>query len=291
MANGINTDVPPWLERNWQPREPFDVTPWLAERYRRQVAAEEIPLRLQSMALQNQQTQLAIQQQAIGNEVAATELQQYQSELPVVAEWAKSTKGDPIRVLNDPTPSVLSPKLQSMILTAKKSAAQNTYAQQLEKYNLGLTEAATRLLANGVNVRPRLDANGQEYFDPEDIATAASKLQEDERIFILQKIKAQTDWHTALNTTGAAAVVPQVEMIQGEPYLVNPKTGHFEKLNKAPSKQQFISQNLAKWATDRMVEPDEAVRQLSNVYDQINPTTHPATPTNPPPFKVRIVKP
>ena len=223
-----------------------------------------LPLKLQGLALQNEQARLEIQQQAMGNDIAGIELNQYKTELPVVYDWLKNTSGDPLKVLNDPTPNVASPKLQGMILNAKKMAAQNTYAQQVEKYQIGLTEAAAKLLSKGKYVEPKVGANGREYFDPQDIALAAEELEESDRVFVLERIAAQTAWHGS----PSQSVEPQVQVVGGEVFVVNPKSGHFERLSKAPSREQFLTSNLSKWASDNMVTPDVAAQQLGEVYDK-----------------------
>jgi hypothetical protein len=261
----LDTNIPSWLQRNWAPRESFDPTPWLQEQYRRKVVEAELPHRIQRLALQNQADQIAIEQASMETEFKSMELGQYQQELPVVNEWLKGTGGDPLKVLNNPVPSVVNPKLQQAILSAKKIAAESTYAQTVEKYQLGLTEAATLLLKRGKYVQPMVDDQGRSAFDPAALAAAADGLEASEREFILKKIAAQTSWHTG----GATSATPQVQIIDGKKFLVNPKTGHFEPLDKTVSKKQFIALNTTKWMQEFMIDNEaEAASRLGKFYDE-----------------------
>jgi hypothetical protein len=286
----LDTNIPSWLQRNWAPRESFDPTPWLQEQYRRKVVEAELPHRIQRLALQNQADQIAIEQSAMETEFKSMELGQYQSELPVVNEWLKGTGGDPLKVLNNPVPSVVNPKLQQAILSAKKMAAESTYAQTVEKYQLGLTEAATKLVSKGKYIQPLVDQQGRASFDPADLAAAAEDLEASDRDFILQRIAAQTEWHTQAGGVNGTPVTPQiVTLSDGTKLINNPKTGHFERLDKTLSRTQFIAQNVTKWMSDFMIDTEgEAADRLGKFYDEHIAKKAESAPPASPSEKVRV---
>lgn len=118
----LDTQIPAWLQRNWAPTPAFDVTPWLQERYRRQVEQQKLPLQLQQMALQNEVTKAGIEHQGMMNELAGMQLQQYQEELPRLKELATQYSSDPVGLLNH-TETFSNPLLQKQWADLQKSAA------------------------------------------------------------------------------------------------------------------------------------------------------------------------
>lgn len=75
------------------------------------------------------------------------------------------------------------------------------------------------------------------------------------------------------------AVEPTVQVIEGKKFLVNPKTGRFEPLNKSVSKQQFIAQNVAKWMDEFAIQTEqEAATRLAKFYDDNIATIDGAAP-------------
>lgn len=170
----IDTQPPPWLQRNWSPRETFDPSPWLAERYKRQVQAQEIPLRLQGLALQNQQAQLALQQQSMATELQGLQLQQYQSELPVLNAAARLAAQDPAAFRNQPI-TFRNPQLQKQYLDLRKMVAESDYTLATEKRIAEDIETAATIARETGYIVKRLP-NGM--LDPEDLAAGTQRLAE-----------------------------------------------------------------------------------------------------------------
>lgn len=148
----LDTQAPAWLQRQWTPRETFDPTPWLQDRYARQIDAQVIPLKIQGMQLQNQAEQLHIEHQAMQNEQAGMEMQDYKDQLPAAAEWFKKTRGNPQAMLDTPIPTgVTHPKLQQQILNAQQNAAQTTWGQTYQRQQIANTQLAAFLHTKGVD--------------------------------------------------------------------------------------------------------------------------------------------
>lgn len=223
MANGIDTEVPPWLQRNWQPRDTFDPSPWLAERYRRQVAAEEIPLRLQSMVLQNQQTQLAIQQQAMAAELQGIQLQQYQSELPQLNAAAKLAATDPNGFRNRPL-TFRNPQLQKQYLDLRKMVAESDYALAADKKITEDTELASTI-AKETGFIVKRDQHGM--IDPQSLAMGAEALA-------LQREKNFNAMHTGpVDRVGMAYKVLQEAEASGNKEMADLRRAELAKLTQA----------------------------------------------------------
>lgn len=183
----IDTQVPAWLQRNWAPREPFDPTPWLQERYRRQERQQEISLRVQEFGLRAQALQLGIQQQAMANEQASLELAFQKEDLPAYSEYFKA--GD----FSKPPPTLRSKKFQESILSAQKVYAESEYGKTRLEHDAALTKAATYLLQRGVEVQPEEDGR----FTAAAIA-AAGKVLDDREQRELESI-----WKLRISSGGA----------------------------------------------------------------------------------------
>lgn len=357
----LDTQLPAWLQRNLAPREPFDPTPWLQERYRRNVAAQEIPLRLQHMALVNQSAQLDIAHQGMVNDVQADELRRVQDEQPLMAQWMKETQGRPDLILNSPAPSVMSQRNQQVILNARKMAADTAFGRAMALQETAKVQRLTHLVNRGGELpEPTKDpVTGAMTYRDADISAAERAVDEREQQQWMERIQAQTGWHydefgnpvqgaareptpiavskrigeltaqlrasqaktlepnegnpeyqaelarqASINAEldslrkGTAIAKPEIQVVGGEQYVVNPRTGHYEKLNKAPSKEQFIAANIVKWAADHMEDAAAAAQQLGEVYDQSIKPQAGGAPATPPAsasgwkqvggFKVRI---
>lgn len=153
MADGLDTGIPPWLSHNWQPRETFDPTPWLQERYRRNVQAQTLPLQIQSMALQNQAQSLAIEHQGMLNDVQGMQLQQYQSEAPRLQELIKQYATDPVGMMNH-VESFQSPVVQKQWIDAQVQAAKTQAGLAAVEGMKQKWVAASRLLDSPGNIPP-----------------------------------------------------------------------------------------------------------------------------------------
>lgn len=75
------------------------------------------------------------------------------------------------------------------------------------------------------------------------------------------KLKAQLD------AKAKADVMPRLVNVGGVDYINNPKSGHFEPINKTESKSAFISKHLLNFSKDNMVDPKEAAAKLGELYD------------------------
>ena len=63
------------------------------------------------------------------------------------------------------------------------------------------------------------------------------------------------------------AKIPIVMKFGGKDFLVNPATGSSTELDKTVSKQQFVAQHLSGFMRDSLVDAQEAVKQLGQIYD------------------------
>lgn len=250
----IDTRVPAWLERNWAPREAFDPTPWLQERYRRQERQQEISLRVQEFGVRKQELELAIQQKAMANEQASIEMSNYREELPLFSDWLKSTGGDPLKITSGPLPTLTNPKLMERAIAIRKQAADSRFVQARTKFATAQAEAAARFLEKGILVEPNEDGT----FDPEKLAAAGAELDRREQAQSIDLRKA----------TLRDDITPEVRVIEGKKFLVNPRTGAVHAIDKTITKQAFIAQHITQWLDQPgvMNEQDAAAR-LSQFYD------------------------
>lgn len=62
-------------------------------------------------------------------------------------------------------------------------------------------------------------------------------------------------------------VAPNVQVIGGREFVVNPKTGHFQELNKSVNRNAFIASNISKWMSDFGIDENEAAKRLATFYD------------------------
>lgn len=160
----IDTSIPPWLQRNWTPREPFDPTPWLQERYNRQVEAQKLPLQLQGMALQNQAHQLAIAHQGMLNEAAGLELMNDHADAPLLQEYLNKvaqTQGGSLVVK---APAFRGKRARDVVLNQEKMDSDTAYGISLKQRIIDQTRRAASLPAiPGVPIpRPRADGTFDE---------------------------------------------------------------------------------------------------------------------------------
>lgn len=80
----------------------------------------------------------------------------------------------------------------------------------------------------------------------------------------LEERKREAD----LRLQGSAATTPNVQMIGGREFVVNPKTGHFQELDKSVNRTAFIAQNVSKWMGDFGIDEKEAAKRLGDFYDE-----------------------
>lgn len=199
----LETGIPPWLQRNWAPREPFDPTPWLQERYNRQIEAQKLPLQLQGLQLQNKSAQLAIQHQGMVNEVQGMELQEIEREQPQMEQWMRETGGNPDKILNLPTPAVTSTRNQQLLINAKKMAADSAFGRSLLMQETAKTQRLTALINRGGTLpEPVKDPiTGAINYRDQDIAAAERIVDEREQTQRLAQIAAQNAGKMGMSIT------------------------------------------------------------------------------------------
>lgn len=196
----LDTSPAPWLQRAWSPRETFDPTPWLQERYRRQVEQAKLPLELQGMALQNKAHELMIEHQGIQQDLLNQELNDFQQDLPAyrsAVETAAKTPGGSIAMQ---TPTFRSKKAMDLWTERQKADAQTAYGQAIHQATIDDIKAvteATRL--TGDVLTP--SANGQ--FDP---AAKAALLEKANQIKLKQTIDTYKSEHPQLTKPQAVTV-------------------------------------------------------------------------------------
>lgn len=167
----LNTSVPEWLQRNWVPEPGFDPTPWLQERYRRQVEQQKLPLELQGMALANEAHRLAVEHQGVLNETAGLELNQYKSELPIINDYLSRASTTPGGSMAIPIPNGIRSKMgMDTLLNRQKIDADTAYGISLKQRIIDQTKRAASLplVPGGSIPRPRADGT----FDEAELGSA-----------------------------------------------------------------------------------------------------------------------
>lgn len=285
----IDASIPPWLQRNWSPQQTFDPTPWLQERYNRQIQAQTLPLQLQGMALRNQQLQLDASHQAVMNDMLNEQQKRYAQELPRFNQLVQESKGDPDALANS-TETFVNPVLQQRWMDLKKQAADTLLVQTKRANALEQVKTANDLERKGF---------GPIAIDPQSGLPVPESMQEAQAKYLeFQKQQAQTryGWHMTYDENGnlvptavataairadaateaariranavpGAGVEPQVKVVEGQKFLINPKTGHWEHLEKHLSRPEFIEKHALKWASDNMMTPEAAADALGKFYD------------------------
>ena len=256
----INASVPPWLQRNWEPKPSFDPSPWLQQAYKWNQDAQEVPLRVQGLALQNQAAQLAIAHQATENEVQGLQLQQYQAELPQMMDLRKQYANDPVGLMNH-NASFSSPVLQKQWIDMQTAAAKSLAGiAATEQVKQKWVAARQLMLAPGA---PEIQLDDQGNPTSEWIQAASLAKQEAD---MAKLAVSHPDF------TSRPAKIPVIMEFGGKKFLVNTATGHSTELDKTVNKQQFVTQHLSAFMHDSMVDSNEAAKQLGELYDtQIAP--------------------
>lgn len=189
----LDTSIPPWLQRNLAPREPFDVTPWLQERYRRQVEQQKLPLQLQQMALQNEASRLGVEHQGIVNEMQGTQMMAYKDELPRFQQILNDTAGDPVKIM-DRVESFNSPVLQKQWLDLRQSAAATTLGMAHREQIINDMKQAASLTEKGFPVAVRPDGTVDR--------DSLTKASQDFRTYNEQLMNQRYGYHYLQNQVG-----------------------------------------------------------------------------------------
>lgn len=167
----IDTQPPPWLQRNWSPRETYDPTPWLQHQYSLNMERQLMPLKVQQLSLANQSEQLSVAHQAMVNEQAGMEMEQFRNDMPIIDSWWKETGGDPTKILSMPSPMVKSVKAQQQVLNARKMAADTTLGMAYMAEQTALTQSTAELIHDGYDIDEARNENGT--LDPRKIRLMA----------------------------------------------------------------------------------------------------------------------
>lgn len=83
----------------------------------------------------------------------------------------------------------------------------------------------------------------------------------------------------------AKSAMPSVQVFEGKHFLVNPKSGHVEPLDKSVTRSDFLAKQSAKYAADTGLDINQAADTLGKFYDEkIAPSVNqqpivPATPS------------
>lgn len=191
----IDTQPPPWLQRNWAPHQSFDPLPWLQAGYQRAIDKETIPLKIQALNLQNEAARLGIQQQAMATELQGEQLRQYQEELPAFNDWLKASGGSAKALTEGPLPTFASPMLQKQALDVVGAASKTQYGLLMHERTVEQERAALDLLKRGGREVKRLP-NGM--LDAGDLSAVAGEVQEREHTLKMEEIAGRTAWHAGV---------------------------------------------------------------------------------------------
>lgn len=255
MPSDINGEVPPWLAKNWTPREPFDPTPWLQERYRRQVQQAKLPLELQQMELQNAQARTAIEAQGMQNELHGIQLQQYQQELPELGKLMAETGGDPKKLLSMPIRTFNSPQIQKQYLDTLHAAAGTEQELLRKERMLGQIKLENEIIGRGGKLPPVLEDGTR---DPDALSAEMNNVI----------AKEQANKVALVNAHYGAPVSWETKVVDGVTFLANTRTGATHMVPRGITKQEFIAKNVTRWMQSENVNADEAGQMLSDFYDK-----------------------
>lgn len=213
----LDTQVPAWLQRNWSPRETFDPTPWLQERYKRQVEQQVLPLKLQGMALENQANRLQIEHQGIQNDLQREEMASFARDLPrlrTARMEAAKVPGGSIAIKN---PGFESKTAMQLWQEQQKMDAATAYGQAIHQATIDDMKAVTEATQlTGKVLTP--GENGQ--FDPAQKAALLNEANQIKQRQLVQKSKdtlplvletdalvnAQKDYELALASGNQVAI-------------------------------------------------------------------------------------
>jgi hypothetical protein len=168
--------MPSWLQRNITPREPFDPTPWLQERYRRQIEAQKLPLQLQQMELANKAHALSMEHQGLQNNDFNQEMDAYQQDLPKLQEYVNGGR-------KGPPPAVFSKKGQQTILDWERADATSEFGKAQQQLR-------TEKVKNGTDIMRYLQE--QPADDPEVYANQLGRAQKAKQSAAIDLAKART---------------------------------------------------------------------------------------------------
>lgn len=83
------------------------------------------------------------------------------------------------------------------------------------------------------------------------------------------KSQAELNRSRAASLENNSQIEPQVRMIEGKKFLVNPKTGAVHEISKNVSKKAFIDKHIGEWMRNNIgMSSDEAAKSVSDFYDK-----------------------
>lgn len=193
----IDTSPPPWLQRNWQPGQSFDPSPWLNAAFQQNIERQKLPLQLQQYALQNKASELAIEHQGMVNDEMNSELDAARQDQEVYKSALEEASKLPGGTLNMPPPPLKSKEYSKQWLQRQSMDAQTAFGKTLIQDQIELTKTANNLLAEGYDVTPAMTKgpNGQTMWDRSKISEIGNLAAEDKSIRAIELRKAGTAWH------------------------------------------------------------------------------------------------
>lgn len=193
MAEQGDLQAPGWLQRNWQPKEPFDPTPWLQERFKNEIIKAKLPLELQQMALHNKASQLSIEHQGIENDQLNKELDLYAADLPALRDWQDKMVDDP----GISPPAVRSNQARAAIAAAQRNSLESNLGQAIHQQILDQTRGMAEIVKYTGRVLERMP-NG--LYDPKEYNEALKQAEDAKFARDVALRKAGTDWHSSVNS-------------------------------------------------------------------------------------------
>lgn len=216
MAELGDLQAPGWLQRNWAPKEPFDPTPWLQERWNRQIQMQKLPLELQQMELANKAHALAIEHQGMMNDEFNGELNRYQEDLPALQSALADAQKRPGGTLEMQTPSFRSKKAMDLWSQRQKADAETAYGQALHQRSIEDMKTATKIMeVLGMDV-PR---NEDGSINREMFTDLAQQADERKRLEDREDKAAGMEWHMEV-----ARVNAELNKLKSDDYLAQRKS-------------------------------------------------------------------
>lgn len=243
----LDTQIPAWLQRNWTPKEPFDPTPWLQERYRRQVEQQVMPLKIQQLQLQNQTAQLQIAHQSMVNDQQAIDQAAFIEDQEVLKSALDEAAKHPDGSLGVKTPSFRSRAANELWRQHQIADSQNTAARIFQEDEINKWRLANKLSNEGVDVIPAIierdNPSMPHGLDREMLGKLAKQRLQDQESQRLKEIAARSAWHTSAGT-GASPAQRRVLELQAASDAVDAayETGDPDEI--------FRAERLLRWTTE-----------------------------------------
>lgn len=189
----LDTQMPGWLQRNIAPTQSFDPTPWLQERYKRQIQAQTLPLEIQHMTLQNQAQQLSIEHQGMVNNEMADEIQLANSEMPALQDYAKLRAQTPGGSLAVTPPAFRSKNSLAAVAQWQQEDARTSYGIAMHQSIIAQINNVTKLSQDAPDMAiPQIGPDGR--FDQNEYQNYVAKAGQ----VAQERLLGKTEWHNQL---------------------------------------------------------------------------------------------